>query len=106
MKFERGNKPYESLNIGIFTVKKFADDIQAGSYIMKILPLLIKHANDPTKKSLYIVEEYIAKYIIVEDGLSIFWGNGKADPSLVWFVDRQIECLPQKICKKYGIRKR
>jgi len=106
MNFERGNKPYESLNIGIFTVKKFPDDIQAGSYIMSILRILIKHANDPSKTAGQIVEEYIAKYIIVEDGLPYFWGNGKADPSLVWFVNSKIERLPQKICKKYGIRKR
>ncbi|HNS71681.1 MAG TPA: hypothetical protein PKK07_03080 [bacterium] len=106
MNFERGKDPLEALDLGIFQERSFNDDFEAGSYIMKILPALIKKANDPSKSTGEIVEEYIAKYITVKYSFIDFKVRGMADPSLVWLVRQEIDRLPYKICKKYGIRKR
>jgi len=89
MYFERYKDPKESLELGVFRVHHFENDFQAKDFIMSVLPTILGQNSDLSLGEK--LEEYVMKYIRVNNGSNFPINQHVADPSLMCLLRMTID---------------
>ena len=102
MRFERGRKINESLQIGVFSPKEFNNDFEAVKYIFDNLEIIFGDFDGRSLPSK--IESYVIKYVkVINDGYGEEpnWREmGMGDPSLMSLIIREIQENKEEIRKR------
>jgi len=90
MNFERGKDPKESLKLGLYQVRHFKDDYEATDWILSKLKTIMNLDGDGLTRWEKL-EQYVIKYVIVDDSFPPYRDIGIADPSLMFLIKRKLE---------------